>query len=242
MTRPGWLGSVVAVLRKDLRLLFLSPTAWAFLTSFLVLGGLFFTLSLAWTGEASLRPSMSNLGVTLVFCIPLVTMRLLAEERRSGTLELLLTAPVPLSALVLGKWLAALGLCAVLLALTTPWVAVLAIYGDPDPGAVCTSYLGLLACCGAFSAAGLLASSLTRDPMAAGIGGVVLVLPSWLASSARELVPEASRPWLDRVSFLEHLRSFAQGVLDTGDIAWFAACTALLLFATWQVLEAARWR
>ena len=240
--RPGFLAATRAVLRKEIRVLFLSPLAWVFLAAFLFLSGLFFYLGIVTTGEASLRAMIGNLGVTLLFCLPLVTMRQLAEESRAGTLELLLTAPIPLGSLILGKWLAAMTLCAALLLLTFPFPVVLALFGDPDPGGLFTSYVGLLCCCAAFTAAGLFASSLTRYQMVAGVVGVLILLPSWLASAARDLVPEPARPLLDRLSFVEHLRSFARGVLDTGDLAWFAGVTFLFLFLCWRSLESRRWR
>lgn len=240
--RPGAIAATCAISRKELRVLFLSPLAWVFLASFLFLSGVFFYLGIVMSGEASLRSMLANLAVTLLFCLPMVTMRTLALERRSGTLELLLTAPVPLESLIVGKWLAVMALCLVLLALTAPFPVVLAQFGDPDPGVLLTSYLGLLACCGAFSAAGLFASSLTQDQMVAGVGAVLLLLPSWLASVARDLVPVAARQPLDHLSFVEHLRSFARGVIDTGDVAWFGGVTFLFLFLTWRSLESRRWR
>jgi ABC-2 type transport system permease protein len=240
--RPSIVGAAFAVLKNDLRVWFLSPAGWVFLTSFLLLAGLFFTISIATTGEASLRTALPNLGVTLVFTLPLVSMRQLADEARSGTLELLLTAPVPLGALIVGKWLATVSLCAVLLLLTFPFPVVLAVFGDPDPGVLFASYLGLFLCCGTFAAVGLFASSLTRDPMVAGVLGVLMLLPSWLATAARDLAPTALVPLLERLSFVEHLRSFAQGVLDTGDLAWFGLVTTAFLFLTWRSLESRRWR
>jgi ABC-2 type transport system permease protein len=240
--RPGVVTASLAVLRNDLRVWFLSPAGWVFLTSYLLLAGLFFTIAISTTGEASLRTALPNLGVTLVFTLPLVSMRQLAEESRAGTLELLLTAPVPLASLIVGKWLATVTLCLALLLLTFPFPVVLAIWGDPDPGVLLVSYLGLFLCCCAFAAVGLFASSLTRDPMVAGVVGVLLLLPSWLATSARDLAPAELVPLLERVSFVEHLRSFAQGVLDTGDLAWFVLVTAAFLFLTWRSLESRRWR
>lgn len=240
--RPSVVGAALAVLKNDLRVWFLSPAGWVFLTSFLLLAGLFFTIAIATTGEASLRTALPNLGVTLVFTLPLVSMRQLADEARSGTLELLLTAPVPLGSLIVGKWLATVTLCAALLVLTFPFPVVLATWGDPDPGVLFTSYLGLFLCCGAFAAVGLFASSATRDPMVAGVLGVLLLLPSWLATAARDLAPAGWVPLLERVSFVEHLRSFAQGVLDTGDLAWFVLVTVAFLFLTWRSLESRRWR
>jgi ABC-2 type transport system permease protein len=235
-------GATAAILHKELLVLFLAPTAWVFLAAFLLASGLFFTVALATTGEASLRPALPNLGVTLLFCLPFVTMRQLADEDRTGTLELLVTSPVPLAAIVLGKWLAGLALGLVLLALTFPFPLVLFAYGDPDPGLLAASYLGLAACVGAFAAAGLLASSLTREPLVAGMLGVLLLLPSWLAGAAGPYAPAALRPVLDALSFVTRLRSFARGVIDSSDVAFFAAVTALFLFLTWRSLDARRWR
>lgn len=242
MTRPGLVGGVWAVLRNDLRVLFLAPSGWVFLAAFLFLAGLMFVTALGTTGEASLRTALPNLAVTLLFTLPLVTMRQLAEEARSGTLELLLTLPVRAEAVLAGKWLATMTLCAGLLALTAPFPAILWIYGDPDPGVLFTGYLGLYACCAAFAAAGLFASALTRDPTVAGAVAVLLLLPSWLASAAREWAPERLWPLLDRVSFVEHLRGSARGVLDTGELAWFAAVTLGFLVLAHAAVEARRWR
>lgn len=238
---PGVLGSLWAVYRKELRVLFLSPLAWVFLAAFLFLGGAFFTAGLVHDGEASLRTLMANLSITLLFAMPLVTMRQLAEEGRHGTLELLLTAPIPLGSLVVAKWLATVTLSAVLLVLTTPFAVVLFLYGAPDPGVLATSYLGLLLLCGAFGAAGLFASSLTWDSMVAGVVGVLLLLPFWLAQEALSVVPESLTDLVGSLSFLEHLRSFARGVLDTGDVAWFAGFILVFLFLAWRSVESRRW-
>lgn len=239
---PSALSTTRAVLRNELRILFLTPLAWTFLAAFLFLGGGFFYLGILREGEASLRAMLANWGVALLFCMPLVTMRQLAEETRAGSLELLLTSPMPLGSLIAGKWLASVALSCVLLVLTMPYPVILSLYGDPDPGVLFTSYLGLAACCAAFAAAGLFASSLTREPMAAGVGGVVLLLPLWLVDGAKDVVaPDAAR-WLERVSVVAHLRSFAVGVLDTGDLAWFSGFTFIFLFLTWRSLESRRWR
>lgn len=232
----------LAVAKKELRIAFLSPVAWVFLAAALFLGGLFFYMSLALSGEASMRSALSNLAVLMLFCLPMVTMRAFAEEARSGTLELVLTAPVPLTALILGKWLAVLAQCVVLLAATLVWPATLFVFGNPDPGLVFTSYLGLFACCAAFSAAGLFVSALTRDQMVAAVGTVMLLVPSWVANVGRDAAPAWLAGVLDRISFLDHLRGFARGVIDTADLGWFAVVVGLFLFLTWQTLESRRWR
>ena len=240
--RPSLATATLAIFRKELRVFFLSPLAYVFLSTFLFLGGLFFYFGVSVTGEASLRPLMGNLGVVLLFCIPMVTTRQLAEETRVGTVELLFTTPISLGAIILGKWLATVTLCAALLLLTGIYPIILGLYGEPDPGVILTSYLGLLVCCGAFSAAGLFTSSMARDQMVAGVTGILVLLPFWVASAAESMLPEGMAPVLQRLSFLEHMRGFAKGVLDTGDLAWFAVFTAFFLVLTWRSLESRRWR
>jgi ABC-2 type transport system permease protein len=240
--RPGFVEATGAVFANEVRILFLTPRGWVFLAAFLLLGGMFFVVGLETTGEASLRPVMGNLVVSLLFCVPLVTMRQFAEEARSGTLELMLTAPVRPWAVVLGKWLAAMLLCGVLLVLTIAWPVVLVQYGDPETGVVITTYLGLLLCCCAFTAAGLFASSLTSEQMVGGLLGVVLLLPFWLAGSLVDRVPEGLASVLRGLSLVDHLRSFARGLVDVGDVAWFLGFTFLFLFLAWRSLESRRWR
>lgn len=236
--RAAW-----AIFRKELRVYFASPLAYMFLGVFLLLAGLFFTLGVTMTGEASLRVMLGNLSVTLLFLLPMLTMRHLAEERRTGTFELMMTAPVPLWALLLGKWAASLVLCVVLLLCTGIFPAILAYYGDPDWGIIATSYLGLLLCCGAFVSAGLFSSSLSSEPIAGGLAGVLLLLPFWVAGTAADLVHV---PWLQTVlrhmAFLSHVEPFTKGVIDTADLAWFALFTFAFLFLTWRSVESRRWR
>ena len=166
----------------------MSPLAYVFLGAFLFLAGLFFYLGVTMTGEASLRVMLGNLSVTLLFLLPLLTMRHFAEERRSGTFELMMTAPVPLWSLLAGKWAASFTLCLLLLAGTGIFPLLLAYHGEPAWGVIATSYLGLMLLCGAFVSAGLFTSSLTDEPVAAGLGGVLVLLPFWLSGTAADLV------------------------------------------------------
>lgn len=236
------MSDVLTIWRKEMRIYFVSPLAYVFLSAFLFLAGLFFYLGVTLTGEASLRVLLGNLAITQLFVLPMLTMRHFAEERRQGTLELLLTAPVSLGAIVTGKWLASLTLCAAMFLGTLLFPAILAYYGDPDWGVMATSYLGLFGVASAFCAAGLFASSLTDDQVAAGLLGIVLLLPFWLVGRAEAILPEE---WADAVrplSVLVHLDSFDRGVLDTADIFYFAAFTGVFLFLTWRSLESRRWR
>lgn len=232
-----------AIFKKELRIYFVSPLAYVFLGVFLLLAGLFFYLGVTMTGEASLRVMLGNLSVSLLFLLPLLTMRHFADERRSGTYELMMTAPVPLWALLLGKWAASLTLCLALLLGTSLFPAILAYYGDPDWGIIATSYLGLFLVCGAFVSAGLFSSSLTDEPVAAGLIGVVMLLPFWIAGTAADLVEaEWLRTAFRHMSFLTHIEPFTRGVIDSGALAWFALFTFCFLFLTWRSVESRRWR
>ncbi len=237
------MSALIAITRKELTSYFVSPLAYVFLSAFLFLSGVFFLLGLTMTGEASLRVMLSNLAVTLVFVIPLLTMQLFAGEKRAGTLEMLLTAPVPLHALVIGKWLAAVILCTLMLAGTVVFPVVLSIYGNPDWGVLFTSYLGLICVVSGFSAAGLFASTLTEDSVAAGMIGIVLLLPFWLFGSFAAITKSTwLRQTLEHAALLPHLKSFSRGILDTADLAYFAVFTVSFLFLTWRAMESRRWR
>jgi ABC-2 type transport system permease protein len=234
--------SVLTIWKKELRVYFVSPVAYVFLAVFLFLAGLFFYLGVTLTGEASLRVLLGNLAIAQLFVLPMLTMRHFAEERRLGTLEMLMTAPISLGAIVVGKWLASLTLCLIMFAGTLIFPGILAYYGDPDWGVMATSYLGLAGVASGFCAAGLFASSLTDDQVAAGLIGIVMLLPFWLIGRAEALLPEE---WADAIrpaAVLTHLDSFDRGVLDSADIFYFAAFTFVFLFVTYRSLESRRWR
>ena len=240
---PLGLGMAWAIYKKEMRVYFVSPLAYAFLGVFLFLSGLFFYLGVSMTGEASLRTMLTNLAIALLFMLPMITMRHFAEERRSGTFELLMTAPVPLWSLLAGKWAASTTLCVLLLLGTGIFPAILAYYGDPDWGVIATSYLGLFLVCCAFVSAGLFSSSLTNDPVAAGLGGVLVLLPFWVAGQAAALIEQPTlRTVLAHIAFLTHIEPFARGLISTADLAWFALFTFGFLFLTWRSIESRRWR
>ena len=236
------MSAVWAIFKKELRVYFVSPLAYVFLGVFLLIAGMFFYLGVALTGEASLRVMLGNLAIALIFVLPMLTMRHFAEEQKSGTFELLMTSPISPVSLIVGKWLASLAMCVLMLAGTLLFPAILAYYGDPDWGVIATSYLGLLLVCMAFCAAGLFASSLTNDQVAAGMGGIVLLLPFWMIGSAGALVGDRAQAILDQLALLPHLRGFTKGVVDSADVLYFVAFSFVFLFLTYRTLESRRWR
>ncbi len=236
------MSSVTTIWKKELRIYAVNPTAYAFLSVFLFLAGLFFYLGVTLTGEASLRVLSSNLAIAELFILPMLTMRHFAEERRQGTLEMLLTAPISPWSLVIGKWLASVTLCALMFLGTCVLPIILAYYGNPDWGVVLTTYLGLLFVAGAFCAAGLLASTLLDDQLAAGLLGIAMLLPFWLISRAEALVGDDLALKLQPFGVLNHLEAFGRGIIDSADVYYFAAMTFTFLFLTYRSLESRRWR
>lgn len=236
------MSAVLTIWKKELRVYAVNPTAYAFLAVFLFLSGLFFYLGITLTAEASLRVLASNLAIAELFILPMLTMRHFAEERRQGTLEMLLTSPISPFSLVLGKWLASLTLCGLMFLGTGILPVILAYYGNPDWGVVATTYLGLFLAAGAFCAAGLFSSTLLDDQLAAGLIGILLLLPFWLVSRAEALVGDELAEKLQPFGVLAHLDSFGRGVLDSADVYYFAGMSLAFLFLTYRSLESRRWR
>jgi ABC-2 type transport system permease protein len=142
-----------------------------------------------------------------------------------------------------GKWAASFALCFILLAGTGIFPLVLAYYGEPDWGVILTSYAGLALACSGFVAAGLFTSSLTDEPVAAGLGGVLVLLPFWVSGTAADMVPvEWVADVFRHMSFLTHIEPFSRGVIDSADVAWFVLFTFAFLFLTWRSIESRRWR
>ncbi|HBB40774.1 MAG: ABC transporter permease [Nitrospirae bacterium CG18_big_fil_WC_8_21_14_2_50_70_55] len=251
----------MAILRRELRGYLISPVAYVLLGVLLLLGGYFNFDIVTYYAAQSLRsaqfpgmaeeftaqqgiiaPLFSSLAVILLLVLPLLTMRLLAEERARGTYELLLTAPVNLTAIVAGKFLAALALYTALLGMSGVWPAYTATLLPLDWGAVAAGYLGLWLMGAVFIAVGLLASSLTQHQLIAALAGFAILLLSWVIGWAGHNVEGEQAALLKYLSLLDHLENFFQGVIDTRDVVYFASFTGLALLATQRVLDSQRWR
>ncbi len=249
------------IFKKEMRLYFTSPIAWVVLTIFLFIAGYFFYSIFAFFTLASmqsamnpamardlnvtdsvLRPLFSNVSVILLLLMPLVTMRLFAEERRSGTIELLLTYPVRDGAVLAGKYLAALVLYAIMLGFTLAYPGLVIYFARVEWGPLLTGYVGLLLMGATFLAVGLFASSLTENQIVAAITTFGVLLIFWVIGWSADYV---GGPWgrvLADLSLLEHFDGFAKGVLDTRDVVYYLNFTVLALFLTLRSLEARRWK
>jgi ABC-2 type transport system permease protein len=250
------------IYKKELRLYFTSPVAYVILTIFLLIAGYFFFSIFSFFTRASmqmamnpqmgrdlnvtdavLRPLFANLSVILLLVMPLVTMRLFAEERRSGTIELLLTYPVRDGAVLIGKYLAALTLYATMIAgtLAYPAIIVWIARAGVEWGPLLTGYIGLLLMGAMFLAVGLFASSLTENQIVAAVVTFGILLIFWIIGWTAEFATGALGVVLTHLSILEHNDTFAKGVLDTKDIIYYLNFTALALFLTLRSLESRRW-
>ncbi len=233
------------ILKRELRSYFATPLAYVFIVIFLVLAGVF-TFSfgaLFERGQADLVPFFNFHPWLYLFLIPAISMRLWAEERKSGSIELLLTQPITLWQAVLGKFLAAWTFVGLALALTFPtWITVNYL-GDPDNGAIIAAYLGSFIMAGAFLAVGSWASSLTNNQVIAFIVGIALCFV--LLMAGYPAVTDWFRAWAPQwlvdgiasLSFLTHFEGIVKGVLDLRDILYFALVMAFFLLASAAVLE-----
>jgi ABC-2 type transport system permease protein len=251
------------VLRKELRLYFGSPVAWVLIAMFLVLSGFYFSqiffIYTMQSIQASMNPMMGGgslnpvdsimrpllhfMAVMLLFFVPMLTMRLFAEEKRSGTIELLLTYPVRDGEVLIGKFLAAGAVYAFLLALTLVYPAMLAYFARIEWAPILTGYLGLLLLGGAFLSVGILISSLTENQILAGFVSFCVLLGLWIVGWAADQAGEPWRTAIQHLSIIDHVdSSFGRGVLETKDIVYYVSFTALGLFFTLRSLESKRWR
>lgn len=250
------MSNAITIARRELGAYFVSPIAYVVVSLFLLIGGAvfynwdFLPAAVAFGGAPpGLRVVQGFMGTLLIFFAPFLTMRLLSEEQASGTIELLFTSPVRDWEVVLGKFMAALGLLAIMLVPTLLYALILIVLSDPgsgpDPGPLFTGYLGLLLFGTAFLGMGLFASSLTRNQ-------IIAVVIAFSLEIALLIIPGLSRlitnPALTKVSqFLgemnpfDHLDTFLRGAIDTGDVVYFLSLAVLGLFLAARVLEARRW-
>jgi len=226
---------------KEFKSYLASPMAYIVTGVFLVLTGFFFSNSPTTYFETSIKGFLQASTLLLLLLAAVLTMRLLAEERKMGTLELLLTAPVRDSEVIVGKFLGSLGTLVVMLALTFYYPILLISFGDPDMGPIATGYLGLFLLGCASLAVGLFASSLTSNQIVAAVvaGGILFAL--WFVSMAASYLPEAIAEVIGYFSLAYYFPDFMRGVIDTRGIIYYLSITALFLFLAVRSLEHSRW-
>jgi ABC-2 type transport system permease protein len=235
--------AIGAMARKELYSYLVSPMAYVVAAVFLLINGFIFFLILAnGFAEANLRALLPTTAFLLLLVIPVLTMRLLAEERSAGTMELLMTFPITDAQVVLGKYLATMLVYVLMLVPTLSYVAVVKIYGNSEWGPLLSAYLGLLLLGGAFVAAGLFSSSLARNQIVAGVVGIGLLLMLWVMGAASGVLGPRLAGFLAYLSLADHFQNFGQGVIELKDVAFYLSFIAGALFLTVRIVESSRWR
>ena len=254
--------NIVTIADKELRSYFASPIAYVVVGFFAILFGYFFVANLSVMvqfsmqagmfgmggpqsiniNEFMLRPLLSNTAIVLLFFLPFLTARAYAEEKKSGTIELLLTSPLSDLEIILGKFLGALALFALMLAVTAVHMGILFWYGEPELGPMLSGYLGLLLMGASFISVGLLVSSATRNQIVAGVVTFALLLLFWVLTWMADSVGPTGQAVLSYLSILEHFDDFSKGVIDTKHVAYYVSFIAFGLFLTAKAVDTERWR
>lgn len=235
--------NTVAIAWKETNLYFSTPTAYVVGAMFLVLSGIFFVFDVTSPfAEASVRGFVSWSSLFLVFLAPLLTMRLLAEEQKLGTLELLLTSPVRDWEVVIGKYIASFLALLGTISFTLYYVLLLYWFGEPDTGPVLSAYVGLVLHGAAALAVGLMASSLSGNQIVSAVVGIGVLLTLAYIDRVGTLVSGVGADVLGGLSMTSHFTDFTRGIIDTSDIVYYLSIAAVFLFLTVRSLETRRWR
>jgi len=224
------------LLLKEERALFSSPIAYVLMTVFLLIMGYSFTLTLFLSHQPSLVHMFFQMFVLFMLTAPIITMRLIAEERKLRTLEVLLTAPVSEFEIVLAKFVASMSLIALMLLLSGSYAVVLGLFGDPDLGPVYSGYLGLLLFGTALTGVGLLASAFTSNQVIAALISLSVFLLLWIIDNFGWLLPSPFDALVVNLSLSVHFRPFAVGSVYLSDVGFFLSITLLTLLLSVRAL------
>lgn len=234
---------IFAIMRKELQSFFYSPIAYIVFSSFLLIVGYLFWVVLVTSKMATLEPLLYNSSFILLLASPVLTMRLLSEERKSRTMEMLLTSPISPMEIVLGKFLAGMVLYLCLILLTLQYPLLLARFTTEfDAGPVLSGYLGLILLSSAFVSLGLFASSLSENQIISAMlsfGGLMLF---WIFGWARHAFDNWFGQLLGSLSIFDRYADFLRGIVDSGNLIFFVIFTLIWLVLTTRVLESERWR
>jgi len=250
--------NIAAIAQKELRSYFASPMAYIVIGFFLLPFGVFFYLYLqsfvrqglqmAQFGGAMninqsvIRYVLQNASVIILFIMPMITMRTYSEEKRSGTIELLLTSPVSDVEIILGKFFGALGLYVAMLAVTLLYMAVLFVYGNPEWRPLVAGYLGLLLMGASFVSIGLLISSTTNNQIVAGVITFVVFLMLWIIGWFADSAGPTIGPITSYLSITEHFDDFSKGIIDSKHVVYYLSLITFGLFLTSKSVDTERWK
>ena len=255
------MSNVLAIAHKELKSYFASPIAYIVIGLWALLYGYFFIAILSFfvrqsmqmnqfgqgpqsmnVNQQLIRPLMTNVTIMILFLMPMVTMRIYSEEKRSGTIELLLTSPITDFQIILGKFLGAMALYAVMLAVTGLHIGILFVYGHPEWKPIVTAYLGRLLLGGCFISVGLFISSLTKNQIVAGMVTFAVFLLLWIITWIGSFAGPTADKLTSYLSVIEHFDDFTKGVLDTTHLVYYLSFITFGLFLTAKSVDMERWR
>lgn len=232
---------VVPILRRDMFAYFYSPVAYIVISVFLIITGWFFTSEMFIASDSSLRSVFGIIPFIFIFFVPAITMRLMSEEHKSGTAEILFTMPISDLEIVLGKYLAGLGLLAAALLFTIPYGITVTILGKPDIGMMITGYLGLLLMGAAYVAVGVFASTISGNQVISFIIAFLIIFALWLVDKFLVIIPPAIAPFMQYLSIDYHYQNIARGVIDSRDVLYYLSLVVFMLSIAKLSLESRKW-
>jgi len=253
------MSNIVAIARRELRSYFASPIAYVVVGLFALAFGYFHIIMLSYFVQQSMqgaiggggpmnvnrdliRYALQNIAVVILFLVPLITMRTYSEEKRSGTIELLLTSPVSDLQIMLGKFFGAMALYGVMLAVTLVHIGLLFVYGNPEWRPIASCYLGLLLLGGCMVSVGLFFSSLTKNQIVAAVLTFVTLLLLWIIDWSTTFTSTGLGTLLNYLSLTSHLDDFTKGVIDTKHVIYYLSVITFGLFLTSKSVDSERWR
>ena len=234
--------NTLAIAKREFSSYFNSPIPFILVGLFVAIASQLFFTQLFVAQQADMRPFFELMPLLFCILVPLLTMRLLAEEKKEGTLELLLTMPISDWQLVVGKYLSVLGIIFVLLLVTLAVPLTVVSLGPLDKGATVATYFGAFLMGGAYAAIGLMASSLTRNQIVAAILGVLISLILFIVGMMVPMVPPSLGPIVSAIGITPHFNNIARGVIDSRDVLYFLSLFFVCLLIAQTSLDSRWWR
>jgi len=231
------------IFKKEIVVYFTTPVAYVVMLAFLVISGYLFHFYFSFVRVSDMSKVFNNMIIVGMLISPILTMRLLSEEKRANTYELLRTSPISLYQVVVGKYLASIVIFLSGLILTLSYVILLGVYGSPDYGVILSGYIGFILTISAFLSIGLLASSLSQNQMVAAIIGFALIFLLWFIDVLSGILAnDFLSNVLNEMSFLNHFSTFLSGIIDIKDVSFFTFWIIAMLTITTKVLELNTWK
>jgi len=259
------MSKIWAIFRREMQSYFVSPIAYVVIALFILVAGIFFYLFLSsfvqrcfevdmyaqqWRQmsppmnlhEWVTRPFFGNIAMIALMILPLITMKLYAEEKKTGTIELIQTSPVTNAQILVGKYAAALALYVLMLLITFIYMLFLFSYGNPETGQIFSGYLGMFLIGASYIAIGLLFSTFTDNQVVAAVSTITVILIFWVIGWLSSFLGPGLGEVFSHISLIDHFQDFEKGVIDSRDIVFYLSFIFMSLYLSYVSIESARWR